>query len=175
MLTLEKTQTIDDFKKIEEGKYCQLINGEIIMSPSPSTKHQRISKRIFKKIDAYVEENYLGETFYAPIDVYFDEENAFEPDILFVSKERLDIIKEDGIYGAPDLVIEILSLSNSYHDTKTKKKIYEKYGVKEYWLVDPMDGEAIGFKNENGKFIEFYKGTGEFTIKLLSLKIEFVF
>ncbi|OFX47048.1 MAG: hypothetical protein A2046_14545 [Bacteroidetes bacterium GWA2_30_7] len=170
MLTIEKKYTTDDFKKIEEGTFCQLINGEIIMSPSPSTAHQRTLRKIFEQILKYLEIN--GEVFVAPLDVYLNKENAYQPDIIFVSKEKLDIIKEDGIYGAPDLIIEILSPSNSYYDLKDKKKIYEKYGVKEYWLVDPLDGEATGFKNENEKFIEFYNGTNEFTIKLLNLKIQ---
>lgn len=113
-----------------------------------------------------------GEVFCAPLDVFLDQENAYQPDILFVSKERLNIIKEDGIYGIPDLIIEILSISNSYHDLKTKKNVYEKYGVKEYWIIDPMDKEAIGFQNKQNKFIEFFRGNGGFTLKLLNLEIK---
>ncbi|OFY65706.1 MAG: hypothetical protein A3H98_12865 [Bacteroidetes bacterium RIFCSPLOWO2_02_FULL_36_8] len=173
MLTLEKKQTVADFSKIEEGNYCQLINGEIFISPS--TNHQRISRDIFKLISKYLEQNIIGEVFYAPLDVYLDIENAYEPDILYISKERKEIIKEDGIHGAPDMIIEILSLSNSYHNTKTKMKVYEKYGVKEYWIVDPYDGEAIGYVNDVNKFKEFFHGTGEFTIQLLNLKIKFEF
>ena len=173
MITSVKKHTIDDFKKIEEGKICQFINGEIIMSPSPSSKHQRVSRRILSQILIFLENNNMGEVFYAPLDVFFNEENACEPDILFISKKRLHIIKEDGVYGAPDLIIEILSPSNSYQDLKTKKKIYEKHGVKEYWIIDPIDGEAIGFVNNNNAFKEIFCGNNEFQITLLNLKIKF--
>jgi len=72
----------------------------------------------------------LGTVRYAPYDVYLDDKNAFQPDILFVRKENMHLIEEDGLYGAPDLVIEILSPSNSKYDLKVKKEVYERYGVK---------------------------------------------
>lgn len=141
------------------------------MTPAPASQHQRILARIFVQIFANVEKYSLGEAFVAPVDVFFDDENVFEPDILFVSKERAEIIRDDGIHGAPDLVIEILSVTSGYHDTKTKKRVYEKYGVKEYWIVDPLDNEVTGYENVNGKFVEIFNGTSQFTIKLLNLKI----
>ena len=167
--TLKKNVT--DFKLLEEGDFCQLMNGELIMTPAPSAQHQRISRKIIKQLINYVDEKKLGEVFYAPVDVFFDDENVFEPDILFVAKERSHIILEDGIHGAPDMIIEILSVSSSYHDTKTKKRVYEKYGVKEYWIVDPIDGEVTGFENIKGKFVEIFNGSAPFTMQLLNLQI----
>ncbi|MBI4947723.1 MAG: Uma2 family endonuclease [Bacteroidetes bacterium] len=172
MQTATLKKNITDFKLLEEGEYCQLINGEIIMSPSPSTAHQRVSRRIFEQILKCLEKNNMGEAFYAPVDVFFDDENVFEPDILFVSKERSGIIHDDGIHGAPDIIIEILSVTSGYHDTKIKKRVYEKYGVKEYWIIDPLDSEVTGFKNSGGKFVEIFNGSAQFTIQLLNLEIK---
>lgn len=172
MITATKKYTANEFRQLEEGDYQQLINQQLIMSPSPSSKHQEISAVIFTQIYSFVQKNKLGKAFCAPLDVYFDEDNVFEPDILFVSAQRMDIIKENGIHGAPDIILEILSVSSGYHDTKTKKRIYEKHGVKEYWMVDPMDGEVMGYKNKNGKFVEIHKGMGPFTLQILNLKIQ---
>lgn len=166
-------KTVSDFKLLEEGDFCQLLNGELIMTPSPASQHQRILARIFVQLYSHVVKHHFGEAFVAPMDVFFDEENVFEPDILFVSGARSGIIRDDGIHGAPDLVIEILSVGSGYHDTKTKKRVYEKYGVKEYWIVDPLDGEVTGFENTNGKFVESFTGKGSFTVKLLNLPIAF--
>jgi Uma2 family endonuclease len=171
MHTATLKKHVSDFKLLEEGEFCQLIMGDLIMTPAPASQHQRILARIFVQIFANVEKYSLGEAFVAPVDVFFDDENVFEPDILFVSKERAEIIRDDGIHGAPDLVIEILSVTSGYHDTKTKKRVYEKYGVKEYWIVDPLDNEVTGYENVNGKFVEIFNGTSQFTIKLLNLKI----
>ena len=162
---------VSDFNLLEEGEFCQLIMGELIMTPAPSYKHQKVSALIFLQLYSFVQEHKSGEALYAPVDVFFDDENVFEPDILFVSKERANIIEENGIHGAPDLVIEILSVTSGYHDTKIKKRVYEKYGVKEYWIVDPLDGEVTGFENVNGKFVELFNGSSQFTIKLLNLQI----
>src|SRR5665647_1431603 len=144
MHTATLKKHVSDFKLLEEGEFCQLILGELIMTPAPSYKHQKVSALIFMQLYSFLQKHNSGDALYAPVDVFFDDENVFEPDILFVSKERAEIIKDDGIHGAPDLVIEILSVTSGYHDTKTKKRVYEKYGVKEYWIVDPLDGEVTG-------------------------------
>jgi Uma2 family endonuclease len=81
----------------------------------------------------------MGKIFYAPCDVYLDNENVLQPDILFIAKERLNIIGEKNIQGAPDLVIEILSESSAYRDMVKKKKLYAQFGVKEYWIIDPEE------------------------------------
>ena len=91
-------------------------------------------------LDKFATENNLGEVFYAPFDVYFDNENVVQPDILFISKERLNIIAEKNIQGAPDLVIEIISESTAYKDLIQKKKTLCKICVKEYWIVIPEEG-----------------------------------
>src|SRR4030067_1837545 len=137
----KKKYTYDDYLKTPDDKRYELIEGELYMTPSPITNHQRISGKIDFELRKFVLENDCGEVFYAPYDVYFDDENVVQPDILFISKERLNIIGEKNLQGAPDLVIEILSESNAYRDLIQKKKQYGKFGVKEYWIVIP--GEEL--------------------------------
>jgi len=138
---MKKKYTYDDYLKTPDDERYELIEGELLMTPSPNTEHQRISRKLGFMMVKFVEENNLGEVFDAPYDIHLDEENVFEPDILFVSKERLDIIGEKNIQGTPDLVVEIVSESNAYRDTIQKKMLYARFGVKEYWIVAP--GEKL--------------------------------
>jgi Uma2 family endonuclease len=110
--------------------------------------------------------------YYSPFDVFFDEQNILQPDIVYISKEKSELLKDDGIHGAPDLIIEILSPSSGYYDTKIKKNLYEFHGVKEYWIVDPNDKEVIGYELVDKIYKEIYRGIGKFTIKLLGLSVE---
>ena len=138
---VEKTKyTYEDYLKTPDDKRYELIEGELLMTPSPVTKHQRISRKIAFVIETFVTGNNLGEVFYAPFDVYLDNENVVQPDILFISKERSSITGEKNIQGAPDLVIEIISESTAYRDLVQKKKLYAKFGIKEYWITIPEEG-----------------------------------
>jgi Uma2 family endonuclease len=100
-----------------------------------------------------VENNKLGEVFDAPLDVYRTEIDAYQPDILFISNERLYIIGDKKIEGAPDFVIEILSQSSAYYDLKHKKSVYEQSGMKEYWVVDPSDNRIQIYENSDNGFV----------------------
>ncbi len=180
MQTETKKYTYEDYQKLPEGSACQLINGELIMSPSPNVYHQKISSRIFIRLNKFVEEHSCGTVLYSPIDVYFDEFETYQPDIVFISKQRETIIKEKRIEGAPDLIIEILSESNAYYDLRLKKNIYEKYGVKEYWIVDPIDKSLEVYVNEGNEFTLLYKKQtrGEVKSKFLSeliMEVEEIF
>jgi Uma2 family endonuclease len=115
----------------------EIINGEEIMGPSPFFKHQRIASKLHLIIGQYVKFNNLGEVHFSPLDVIFDEGiNRLQPDILFIRKENLSIA-QDWIRGVPDMVCEIVSPYSYERDTETKKAIYEKYRVPEYWIVMP--------------------------------------
>ena len=148
----KKKYTYEDYARLPEGAPYQLIGGELIMTPAPTPYHQYISGNIYSVLKGFVEGNNLGQVYYSPIDVYFEETETYQPDIIFISKERLDIIKETKIEGAPDLVIEILSPATAYYDLKKKFKIYEKHGVKEYWIVDPEEKSIEIYQNEGGQF-----------------------
>ncbi len=154
-VSFEKTKkqyTYEDYERLPEGAPYQLIGGELIMVPSPVPYHQIISRRIGFELWKYIEEKKLGEVLYAPIDVYLSETETYQPDIIFISNERMNIIGEKKIESAPDLVVEILSESTAYYDLRHKKRIYESSGVKEYWIVDPMEKSIEVYENINGEF-----------------------
>ena len=169
----EKRHTVSDYLKLGEGDPHQLINGELIAlgEPSPTYGHQEMAGDIFTQIRIFLKEKPIGKVICAPMDVYFDENNAFQPDIIFVSNKKKHIIKNDGLHGAPDMIIEIQSPSTSYYDLNVKKKIYEKYGVKELWIIDPLDNSVAGFENSNGNFVKTVSGKDKFISKILNLKI----
>jgi Uma2 family endonuclease len=141
----------------DDGKRYELIDGEVIVSPSPSEKHQRASGRLYVSWFIHVENKKLGRVYYAPFDVVFGEKTALQPDLLFVSKARLGIIGPEYIIGAPDLVVEILSPSRPAYDRVTKLEQYALHGVAEYWIIDPM-GESVEIYVLTGKRYEL-KGT----------------
>lgn len=155
-----KKYTYEDYCKISNDKRYELIEGELLMTPSPVTNHQRISRRLEFILEKFITENNRGELFYAPYDVYFDNENVVQPDILFVSKDRLNIIGEKNVHGAPDLVIEIISEHSAYRDMVQKKKLYAKFGVKEYWIVIP-EGEEIEIYTLKDNTFQLYKAYGK--------------
>jgi len=151
--TTEKIYTYEDYRKLPEGAPYQLIGGMLIMTPLPSTYHQIISMKLGFLLVGFVQENNLGLTLFAPIDVYLDETETYQPDIIFIAKDRQSIIGPDKINGAPDLVIEILSPSTAYYDLRKKFKVYEKNGVKEYWIIDPEEQSMEVYTLQEGKFL----------------------
>lgn len=148
----KKSYTYDDYAKLPEGSGYQLVEGEIIMTPAPGRKHQRITGRLYKLLDDFVEQNQLGEVANAPRDVYLAPRETYQPDILFISQNRIDISAEDKVNGAPDLVVEVLSPSTGYYDLKPKYRAYEKYGVQEYWIVDPEEKSIEIYRPQNQTF-----------------------
>jgi len=158
IVKVDKRYTARDFENLPPGPpYYELINNRLVMTPSPEIPHQRSSLSLVKKMDDFVEKHNLGLVLEAPMDVELDDDNVFQPDILFISNERLGII-EDGrkIKGAPDLIVEILS-SNKKSDLEEKKYIYELYDVREYWVVDPKKKTVEVFENQRKEFVLLQK------------------
>ena len=155
MLTVEEKRkyTAGDYLLLEEGAPFQLINYDLIMSPSPLPFHQVISARITHAIMVFLDEkNDGGFVVTAPIDVRFDDGNILQQDILFITAERKADLVKDRIEGAPDLIIEILSPSNAFYDLRQKKDVYEKYGVKEYIIIDPIAKNADLYSLRDGVY-----------------------
>jgi Uncharacterized protein conserved in cyanobacteria len=151
VLSEERKYSAQDFERLPEGPpYYQLIEGALIMSPAPSYSHQRTVGKVFLKLSRLLEEKGQGEVLISSIDVYLDEKNVFQPDIVVLLKEGKAKVEEKGIFGPPDVVVEILSPSTAYYDLIVKKGVYERAGVKEYWILDP-----------NRKTFEIYKNTEE--------------
>ena len=163
------------YKMLPEGTLAELINGQLYMSPTPSPRHQRLVGKLFRKLSRFIEDNDLGEILLSPTDVYLDEEaNAVQPDLLFISKNSdLKIIEDRPIYGVPDLVIEILSPSNNQYDLTTKKNLYEKFGVTEYWIIDPFDKSAHVYQLQNKTYQLTGKDTGKVYSPLFQHAFEF--
>ena len=150
--TKKETYTYADYAKLPEGSPYQLIDGMLVKSPSPLPLHQRIAKRIFKKL-LMMETEGIGEAFFAPVDVYLSEQETYQPDLLFITAERFQIVGEKKIEGAPDVIIEILSSSTAYYDLRHKKEMYASSGVKEYWIIDPPDRIIELHLNSNEELI----------------------
>lgn len=121
----------------EDGKRTELIDGELLMTPAPSPRHQRVVASLGFQLVGFVKANALGEVFIAPVDVVFEEHVVLEPDILYISRQRSEIVRDDAVHGSPDLAVEILSPTSFYHDMRRKVDIYSRFGVQEYWIVDP--------------------------------------
>ena len=137
----------------DDGNRYEAIEGELYVTPAPSTRHQRVSLRLTLILHRMLEEAADGELFYAPIGVEFPAtEEGVQPDIVLVTRARRGIIVPEGIRGAPDLVIEILSPSTANRDRGVKRKLYDRQGVSEYWIVDPDGGvvEVWTFGTEPG-------------------------
>jgi Uma2 family endonuclease len=129
--------TVDDYMSTPEGKRYQLLDGEMILAPSPTERHQAIIGNLYWALRQFVSQRSLGRVWFAPLDVVFSNYDVAQPDILFVSNERSSIITEANIQGAPDLVIEVLSPSTARYDRGYKRTLYGRFDVREYWLVDP--------------------------------------
>ena len=169
-MRLKEKKTVKDYESLPEGSPYQLIDGEFVMSPAPKFDHQRVLKRLFLKFFEVVEQKGRGEVIFSPIDVYLDEENAFQPDLVVILKNSKDKISQRGVEGAPDMVVEVLSPSTAYYDLKKKKDVYEKKGVQEYWVVDPEMGEIEVYTNEGGSFRLLQKAKREGKVRSSLIK-----
>lgn len=157
----KKTYTYADYARLPEGAPYQLIGGQLIVTPSPTPYHQEISRKLEFKMVAFVEERDLGHVYDAPLDVYFGDSDVYQPDIIFIRKEREEIIGKTKIEGTPDIVIEILSPSTAYYDLRKKFRIYEQSGVSEYWVVDPGLKRIEVYENKGKKFNIYMEAEGE--------------
>lgn len=138
--TLSRLTTYDDYRHLpDDGKQHQIIGGELFMTPAPSPYHQEISLNLASILNNYVKQYRAGNVYTAPIDVILSMTDVVQPDLVYVSKERLNIITKKNIVDAPDLVVEILSESTETIDRQKKMALYEKHGVKEYWIADPVE------------------------------------
>lgn len=138
----------------EDGKRHELIDGEHYMTPSPSEKHQRVSMNLSRLLSNYLQNNPKGRIYHAPFDVVLSDLDVVQPDLLFVSAIRAALIAEKCIQGAPDLVIEILSETTRKVDEIIKRKLYERHGVGEYWIVDPeLENVKVYRRSAQGGYV----------------------
>lgn len=163
--------TAEEYRQLPEtSQRMELIEGELVVSPSAVSDHQRLVLRFANDID---EAEIEGEVFVAPLDVYFDGENAFQPDVFWIAKDNDRCVERDGyFYGPPDLVIEVLSPSTARYDKTVKFLVYEKYGVREYWLADPKRKTVEVWRRGEEEFtlLDIYNDTDTFVSVVLSNK-----
>ncbi len=129
--------TAADYREMpDDGKRYQLVEGELIMAPAPNTFHQIVQGNLLYLLKSYLQRHPIGTVLGAPCDVYLDEHNVFQPDVLYVSGEHAARIRDEGIHGAPDLVVEILSPSSAAIDRR-KRAHFAAAGTVEFWQIDP--------------------------------------
>ena len=167
MATQVEFKTISDLEAIpDDGNRYELIEGEILMSRAPGITHQRTLRNLMECFFIYLASNPVGETLPGP-GLIFDEHNAVIPDLVFISNRRRErIMAGERLVGAPELVIEIVSpgKENEERDKETKARLYGKFGVKEYWIVDPESQDvAIHVWNRSGHRVTYLSTSGEIT------------
>ncbi|HUI41439.1 MAG TPA: Uma2 family endonuclease [Terriglobia bacterium] len=138
-MPVDSRLTYEDYCLLpEDGKRYEIIEGELYVTLSPLRPHQKVLANLAYYLLAYVKTHRAGEVFFAPFDVVFSEFDVVEPDLMYISRERSAVLTEKNVQGAPDLVVEILSKSTEGRDRTTKLKLYARYGVREYWMIDPL-------------------------------------
>lgn len=173
MQTTTYKLTVDDLDDFpDDGMRYELINGELFMSPSPILRHQEIVGELFALLRDHVKTRRLGKVYVAPVDVRFSGTSQVVPDIVFVSNSRRDIMSGKRLTGPPELVIEVLSPSTQGNDTVKKRELYERYGVPEYWIVDPRRNTLTMLVVRGGRYVELPRSDHPRSTVLPDLEID---
>ncbi|MEO0223241.1 MAG: Uma2 family endonuclease [candidate division WOR-3 bacterium] len=149
----EKAWTYEDYLKLDDDKRYEVINGRLYEMPAPNFEHQRILIILATKMRKFTEDKGFGEIVPSPFDVILSEDIVVQPDIVFISNENLENIKEGRLFGTPDLVVEIVSPGSYRRDRYEKFKIYEEFEVKEYWMVLPGEKVIEVWCLKEGKYV----------------------
>lgn len=121
----------------DDGRRYQILDGELYVTPAPNRLHQKVSANLCAALHAHVRRHALGEVYAAPTDVILEDTTIVQPDILFVANDRFRLRSARGIEGAPTLAVEILSPSTAETDRHAKLRLYARFGIPWYWIVDP--------------------------------------
>jgi len=159
------TLTYDDFVNLPDDKRYEIIDGELYLTPTPTTKHQRVLGNLSMALHHWTRAKKLGEVFFARLDVVLSDRDIVEPDLIFVSAARMKIIVPENIRGVPDLLGEVLTVETRNFDETVKLKRYEYFGVPEYWIVDPQT-ESLRIHRHNGRRYEAVDVAGTITSPL---------
>jgi len=145
-----------DYKALQEAYpdqiLAEIIHGELIMSPSPSAAHQRVSRKFQKKLETYIENNSMGEVFNAPLDVLLSDTETVQPDVFVILSQNHSVSINTVVEGVPNLIAEVVSPTSVYRDYTEKKELYESFGVAEYWIIDPGYKVIEVLYLENGRY-----------------------
>lgn len=135
----------------ESNQPCELWDGELIMSPAPSFRHQVIVGRFYRQLFEWASKHHLGEVVAGPIDMVLSPHRVAQPDVVFISRDRVNVIGR-AIEGPVDLAAEVISLGDRNRDRIEKRDLYEQYGIKEYWLIDPEAKTVEVLHLEHGRY-----------------------
>lgn len=154
----KESYTVKDYNRLPEGAPYELIQGKLKLMSAPNDPHQLIHKNLIFLFELHMRQSKVGIIRNAPYDVEFNEENVFQPDLIFLSNEKRHLIKDKKrCYGAPDLVVEILSAGTKAKDFGEKMKVYGQFNVAEYWIIDPDKQSLEIFVNEKGSMKSYKK------------------
>jgi Uma2 family endonuclease len=157
--------TYDDLELLpDDGRRHEIIDGDHYATPSPMLRHQTVAGRLYFKLMVFLESHALGQVFIAPCDVVLSPIDVVVPDLLFVCRARESILTRANVQGAPDLVLEVLSTSTRRTDELIKRKLYERFGVLEYWVADPVVDRIRIYRREGdafGRALELSAETGD--------------
>ena len=149
--------TYADYAELPEGAPYELIKGTLVMAPSPSAEHQRVLRRLAWSIQQHLDtqdQSVSGELFFASLDVFLTDDTIVQPDLIYIASTRDDIISDQHVAGALDLVVEIFSPSTAHRDVGVKKRLYEQHGVREYWTLDPSTQSVEVHANTESGFVQ---------------------
>jgi Uma2 family endonuclease len=146
--------TYEDYLDLpEDGKQYELIEGELTLNPAPVLRHQRIALNIAGELRTFHLHHRAGSVFISPIDVVLAEDVVVQPDVVVICHDRLSILGDTNIQGAPSIVVEVLSDRTRRKDEIIKRKLYERYGVDEYWIVDPATDTVKIYRRAGDAFV----------------------
>ena len=165
MTTTGTRLTYEEYLKEPETMLrYDIVDGEIVMSAAPHVEHQRTLKRAFRPIDRFVVQQDMGEILFAPVDIILQRDplRTRQPDLMFVSNERASIIQDGRVHGGPDLIMEIISHSDTRAEIESRLADYASLNVRECWLVYPQIHAVEVLRLEGGKWQRAYiRGAGE--------------
>ncbi len=121
----------------DDGLRYEILEGLLVSEPSPRVPHQVVAANLLLALSPYAKSHDLGKVFIAPVDVILSASSVVVPDLVFVSRDRLGIVNDRGLEGAPDLIVEIISPSTARRDRVAKLRLYARHGIRHYWLADP--------------------------------------
>jgi Uma2 family endonuclease len=160
--------TYTDLQRVRETRdeRLELIEGEIIVTPSPSPMHQRVSRRLHRLLEQAIIDTGLGEFFSAPLDIHLAPLTVLQPDLVVLLRDRANFVTQSNVVGPPSLVIEIVSPSTHHYDLVVKRDLYAHYGVPEYWLVDPEQSTVTIYTDpQDGRY------RGEYATKDVAVSV----
>jgi Uma2 family endonuclease len=145
--------TYDEYRLLpDDGKRYELMEGDLFVSPAPSPRHQTVSRRLQFALMQALELPGRAQVFNAPIDVILEPTTVVQPDLVIVRADQKHIITGRGIEGVPDVVVEILSPGSLDRDAHLKLRVYERFAIPEYWIVDPDHGFVEAFRHQDGGY-----------------------